>query len=204
MNKLLLLGLIYLGFSCSNNGQDFRSQNLSIEERVSILFKIDRGGSFLLSKQDEALFLRAIPNTFEEYKRFYLKPWVLNGDKIYLSGERHFSSILMCLESISKRKKIGILIKIAMGGDWDADDISYFQNLVQIQIASEIQISTELMGNLLGEEVRSFWHFYFDGPHPENLQSEYNQLYDRVSKIDQGVANLMKESYQTLLEQSDH
>lgn len=59
------------------------------------------------------------------------------------------------------------------------------------------------MGNFSSEDIISFWRFYIDGPHPDNYQKDFEELYRRYRTENAQVAELMKKAYEELLLESD-
>ena len=51
--------------------------------------------------------------------------------------------------------------------------------------------------------ISDFWHFYFDGPHPESYKEDYETLYLKIKGIDTKVAGFMKLSYDKILSEHD-
>ena len=54
-------------------------------------------------------------------------------------------------------------------------------------------------------EIRSFWKFFFDGPHPENQQEMYNNVLDKLVKVDKAMIPIVKSAYTKVKEDwSEH
>ena len=176
----------------------------SISERISILFQIESLNSFALSPENERRFYSALPNTFEEFRIIYTKRHKLkDGRNLYLSIDYHFETLLPNLYYIKKEVIIKKLLSISLNGNWEPDAISLFQKSVQLQFASEVILACKALKSHSDSEILSFWYFYFDGPHPESYKMDFEVLFSRYNKVNSRIADLMKQSYQKLLRESE-
>ena len=54
-------------------------------------------------------------------------------------------------------------------------------------------------------EIKSVFHFIFDGPHPKNEDNEkiYNKLLPILTKQNKKLGNLLKETYNKVIREDD-
>ena len=198
MKKILII-CVFCIFSCSSDSQNkICSDSFTINEKISNLFNLEVN-HILLSDYQETIFFCSLPNNFNEYILYYSKSWKFKNQKIWLSEGYHLQKYLPRLKKISKYKVLNKLFELGKGGRWDAE-VHVLQDIIQSEYAVFITTAIELLNNKPEKEILSFWHFFYDGPHPENCQKDYEELYKRYHKENPRIAKLMKQSYEKLLE----
>ena len=95
------------------------------------------------------------------------------------------------------------MIGIAKNGRWDADAVNHFQRGLREKIKSNLAYTVKKLNDLDQTEIKDFWRFYYDGPHPESYQERFNILQPKVASLDQHLGELFKEAYEELLAESD-
>src|SRR5699024_7460009 len=104
-------------------------------------------------------------------------------------------------QNIDKSNFLKKVIHIAIGGHWDGDAISYFQHGLREKIKTNLSYSMNILDDLPNRKIKSFWYFYFDGPHPvEKIPHEL----EKVKSLNKRIYQLMKEAHQQVLEDSKH
>lgn len=195
--KLIIYVILLLG--CSFSAQE--NISISMKDRISNLFDIE-GNHIVLSHEDEIIFFRSLPNSFEEYLYFYSKPHLYKGSKYWLSLDYHFKYLLN-LYRIDKSQVLNKIFELSKDGYWDSDYASSLQKILQLEYAYNTSIGVKILNKKPINEVLSFWRFYFDGPHPENYQKDFEELYKRYYEESPRIADLMKQSYEQLLSEHD-
>ncbi|MBX7204457.1 MAG: hypothetical protein K1X81_03435 [Bacteroidia bacterium] len=100
-------------------------------------------------------------------------------NKAYLYVEAFFK-----LTVIPKNQYYNRMIDISINGRWYADGVGYFQHAMQEKLKSDTSVFLELLAKRSDKEIKSFWYFYFDGPHPvKELPDELQKLRGTVNRI---------------------
>jgi len=93
------------------------------------------------------------------------------------------------------------MISLGIGGFWDADAIEFMHLHLLGPLFQNTPLAINILKNKTDDEIALFFCFLFDGPHPENYQSEFEGLHTSVEGINPRVAALMKKAYAHLLAQ---
>ncbi len=91
------------------------------------------------------------------------------------------------------------LISLAQGAQWDADAVNILQDYIQLTVNGNAKDFCLFLSFFNDKVVSDFWHFYFDGPHPENQSNDFKNLHIKINKLKPKIAELMKQSYEKLL-----
>lgn len=131
-------------------------------------------------KAHELEYFDAFPNSFGSFVEIFgnlsedskgFKPAPLY-DESHLYVQAFFK-----LSSIDRSVYFNKIINVCVGGNWDSDAISHFQHEMKIMINQSFESFNHSLSKRSDNEIKSFWHFYFDGPHPpENLPKELEQI----------------------------
>lgn len=81
------------------------------------------------------------------------------------------------------------IIDISINGRWYADGVNYFQHGMQEKVRADINMFCELLSRHNEKEIKGFWYFYFDSPHPIK---EIPQELQKVKEIDIRMFSLME------------
>lgn len=97
------------------------------------------------------------------------------------------------------------MIGVGIGGFWEADDVGAFSHHLREFIPENITLTINVLAKYDEKEVKSFWYFLYDGPHPEHpyKRTHYEELHARISSINPKMAEKLKEAYEQLLSESD-
>ncbi len=95
------------------------------------------------------------------------------------------------------------LISLSRGAYWDADAVNILQDYIQTTVKENVKDFCLFLSEFNDKIISDFWHFYFDGPHPEEYKEDYETLYLKIEEIDTKVAHLMKLSYDKILSEND-
>ncbi len=217
--RIIALALLscFILTSCSGQGNDKPkdSSQTSERDRINTLFNFEAKRGSLLTCEEEEKFFSALPTNFQEYKNFFCKRFTLNdGRKLYLTRTLSSFQNLYCIESSRMSETLFKWSKDAnvedgcetfsrgsSGGYFDA--VINLQELTQTFFATRFKGAIKIFENQKDEDIKSFWHFYFDSPHPESYKEDFEVLYNRYAEKDERVAKLMKEEFEKLLSESD-
>jgi hypothetical protein len=127
-------------------------------------------------------FFYEFPNTFGELDEIY----GYNKNKpapLYREAQTHIIGLFNNLnEIINDTVYYKKIVAIAIGGHWDGDAINYFQNGLIQKVDSNPKLIAHLLKNMPDKKIKSFWFFYFDGPHPKKQIAAPLQKIKQVSK----------------------
>lgn len=90
------------------------------------------------------------------------------------------------------------MIAIGIGGFWDTKHQD-LQLTLQRLVRQDIQLATFVLEKYTDDEIASFFYFLFDGPHPEDRESFYQQACDYFSEPssrNNRLLNLVKKAYE--------
>lgn len=108
-------------------------------------------------------FLAALPDTFDCYEAVFGYP---DGP---LYGTPDMFHVFSKLATAAPRDRyVRKVIRLAVGGRWDADQINALQDAVRTVLEAQPQSFARQVGALTAEDERSVWRFLFGGPHPRN------------------------------------
>ncbi len=153
----------------------------------------------------EEKFFCAFPNSFKEMQAAFGFDDKKGRAPLYnyTTGEKMISYFAN-LNSISKEIYYDKFINICVNGVWEADNIreafGFSDRLINYTEAACTSLSKRT-----DKEIKSVFHFIFDGPHPKNEQNEkiYNSLLPILTKQDERLGNLLKESYNAVMTEED-
>jgi len=89
-------------------------------------------------------------------------------------------------------------LNISIGGRWDADKISMFQENLREFFMKNTEQFLDVLNSFADSYIRSFWHFFFDAPvldHPF-LFERIKRIYRKIKKLNnKRIIILMIEQY---------
>lgn len=181
--------------------------NDSIPEQVELLkLYYSKINDSLMSEYEQQYF-EVFPGSFKSfnnilgdsasgpiYTHFEFKPGPLYYEA-YSYIETFFNL------DIEKSKHYTKMIKISLDGHWDADAVGIFQRLLTEEVDNNLSDFIPLLAEYTDEEVKSFWHFFYDGPHPDHplVEERYESMLKRLLEKNRRVAKLMEIAYSELL-----
>lgn len=154
------------------------------------------------SKKYQLNFYDYFPNDWKTFMIFFgsdtaYSKFLENDYKMYFDKIRLFFNRL---NHISNKKIIEKAINIGVNGKWEADGVNIFQHGLKPFVKDNLDLCFRNLNKRKAEEVKSFFYFFFDGPHPpENTPEEFEKMKDEYSQ----VYKLMKEGHQKVLDETD-
>ncbi len=128
-------------------------------------------------------FFSEFPNSFSELNKLY----GYTNDKagpLYEFSNKHIYELFNNLKDIPDTLYYNKIIRIAIGGHWDADGIDAFQDGLRTHVLNNLDLTLEILEKYSDRNIESFWFFYFDGPHPSSqIDDRLQTLKDKDSKI---------------------
>lgn len=177
----------------TNSGDSIRIK----AEKLKHLYLFSTASSSDMSNAYKQQFFDEFPNTFKELNDLY----GYNNDTssiLYLESEKHILKLFNNLQNINDTSYYKKIVAIALGGHWDADAINYFQAGLRNRAELKPELITYILKNLTENEIKSFWHFYFDSSHPKK---EIAAPLLKIKSINSKVYTLMLAAHQEILNQ---
>lgn len=200
MNVLISIVFASTLFGCaskpikdvSKQGQDSSSENIVVKSELdSNELKIvyqnltsSYGGIY------EQEYFDAFPKSFSSFVEVFGNLSDSNDFKpAPLYNESHlYVQAFFNLESIDESNYLNRVIDICIEGDWDADAVNYFQHGTREKVKQSVERFSQLLSERNDKEIKSFWHFYFDEPHPfKEMPKELEQ----IKEFDKRIYSLM-------------
>lgn len=154
----------------------------------------------------QKLFFDEFPTRFSEFDSLYGYKENVTGDLIYSGiledhAIPHIINLFNRITCISEKNYLNKTINIAINGRWEADGVSYFLHGLQERVLKNPALTFKLLENRSDEEIKSFWYFFYDGPHPaENIPKEF----DIMKIINPKIYSLMETAHKEVLKDADH
>lgn len=143
------------------------------------------------------LFFNEFPSNYNDFKEIYGYLGSINSQGILLDSSYEHIFLFFNLEKlIEKEKFILKTILISLNGEWQSDGVSYFQLGLQETIEKNLYLYCKLTTKFKDNEIKSFWFFLFDGPHPKGIPEEFKE----IKNISPRIYKLMEESNKKVLE----
>lgn len=153
---------------------------------------------------DEKFFC-AFPNSFKEMQNIFGFHTDKGAAPLYddTDGENVIGYFIN-LNSISKEVYYDKYINICVGGVWEADNIQDAFGLAD-RLTNDTEAACSSLSKRTDNEIRSVFHFIFDGPHPKNNYNEdiYARLLPILTKQNERLSKLLTESYNKLMAADD-
>lgn len=197
MRHFILLIVFFTCTSLSGQVRNF-SDSLGIDYKATqleLLYQMSQE-----SKENKIRFFEEFPDDFKTFVRLYgymEKEEELQLSILYNQSYNHLS--LLFNSPVSNVDYINKMVNLSYEGTWQSDAVSILQNNINKIVKENRLLVINLLSKRNDKEIRSFWHFFFDGPHPENYQKDYEELYQHYHKENSRITKLMEQSYEKLL-----
>ncbi len=138
-------------------------------------------------------FVTEFPSDFECFVNIYgydsktEKPGIL-----YRRSKAHIELFSLAESKVrNKRAYFTKIINICKGGEWQADGVNYFNNLVHKKVIGNQDFIRILGNDYTEDEIYQFWMFYFDGPVPPKSIPDNLKF---IADYDKGIYSLIKKA----------
>ena len=182
-------------FDCS----EFKFKN--VKQQADTLMKYFDKKQLVSDKK----FFCAFPNSFKEMQDIFGFEDNKGAAPLYdyPSGEnmiKYFAN----LNTISKEIYYDKYINICVDGVWKADNIREAFGFAD-RLTNDTKAACSSLSKRTDNEIKSVFHFIFDGPHPNNdLNKEtYNRLLPKVTKQNERLGKLLTDSYRKVMSEDD-
>jgi len=199
MVSLLFIHVISCKGQVNNTQAKNRSKN-QIEALKSDFNKAQGKDSVRYAK----LFFAEFPTNFASFNSIYGYSDKGGPMPLYSLYEKHISLFCKLNSTQPTTDHFSKLIKLGINGHWDADAVNALQDCILSHVNEKPGLTVTLLKQFKEKEIRSFWKFLFDGPHPDDkeVKKQYDVLYKSIGLIDKSMANLMQNEYMKLVKGS--
>jgi len=171
------------------------------EERIVKLKKTyyewEKASNEQMRRRKELLFFQYFPCSFATFDSIYgYYPLDEHKGNLYLNVDKHLK-MLFSSNAISSEIKTKRIVDIAKEANWD--DSMEFQYYLQQDIVIIFSDYFNAIQMLNDKEIFDFWYYFFDGPHPENYNDLFKELYAKGYTLNKNIAELMQKAYSKLL-----
>jgi hypothetical protein len=151
---------------------------------------------------DEKFFC-AFPNSFNEMQNIFGFDDNKGAAPLYYNGE-NMIGYFANLNTISKEIYYDKYISICVDGVWEADNIREAFGLAD-KLTNDTEAACSSLSKRTDKEIKSVFHFIFDGPHPNNDDNKetYNRLFRKMTKQNERLSKLLTESYNKVMTEDD-
>ena len=163
----------------------------------------------------EQKFFCAFPNSFKGMLSIFgydekngAAPLYSTGNETYSYIDRHIMSdvigLFSELKSIPDSTYYERYIRINIDGYWAADNINEAFGFYY-RLMNHTESACKMLSKFSDREIRSVFHFIFDGPHPKNDYNEklYENLKPEIESQSERLNRLLTESYNELMAEDD-
>ncbi len=212
MKKLLSLILLpviclFLGF-CKNklNDNSIEWQERSTTDTISL--DTQRGvleDYYNLAQGKDSIkyqkkFFAAFPNDFKSFNSLYGYIEGKGAMPLYDQYSNHINFICR-MRVIEEEEFLKKLVNLSLNGHWDADAINLLQDCIADHAAINLSLTVNVLKQFNQSEIKSFWFFLFDGPHPPtNIPVDLSSL----NKLDPEIAAHAEEAFRNVHKASEH
>jgi hypothetical protein len=163
----------------------------------------------------EQKFFCAFPNSFKGMQLLFgyedkngAAPLYSAENETYSYTDKHIMSDVIGffseLKSIPDSTYYEKYIRINIDGYWEADNINEAFGFYY-QLMSDTESACKILAEFSDKEIRSVFHFIFDGPHPKNEYNEklYENLKPEIENQSKRLSLLLTKSYEKLIAEDD-
>lgn len=206
-NRAVLALMVLLFFihviSCKGQVNDTQAKNRNnnqIEALKDDFNKVQGKDSVIYAK----LFFAAFPTNFISFNSIYGYSDKAGPMPLYSLYEKHIGLFCKLNSNQPTTEHFSKLIKLGINGHWDADAVNALQDCILTHVNEKPGLTVTLLKHFKDKEIRSFWRFLFDGPHPDDkeVKKQYDVLYKSIGLINKSMANLMQNEYMKLVQSS--
>lgn len=145
------------------------------------------------------LFLYLFPKSYKEFISLYGYSDEIGEMPLYAKYEEHIN--FFCETStLNKQKFATKIVAICINGQWDADAVNFLQECALNFTNANSEVIAKELNSYKNEEIKSFWYFLFDGPHPaKNIPVNL----DKIHSSNPMIFRLANEAFEKVHQQSE-
>ena len=195
MKNLLSILVLLTLFSCSRDNDIKRIESVQFNSTEAQRSTLDSLVTIIRSSQGqerkyaEEKFLAAFPGTWKQYKALYESKGVMTDEShIYVLGK---------LKYVEHELLFNKVIDFSINGKWEADFLQDFHLYNWFfDYGSEF---IDVFAKRDDKTIKNLFRFIFDGAHPRAMIDRYRALHCKLTKENERLAHLLKETYNHLL-----
>lgn len=151
------------------------------------------------SPESNEKFFEAFPSTFLSFAGIYgfSDEKGFKQHALYDVYHPHLKFFCGLKSTITKKRYYEKLIGLGINGHWEADAVGMLQRCLKESVKEDLPLTVSILENYSDREIKSFWYFFFDGPHP----SEHMPLaIDKAGELNTQIADLAKLAFREVHE----
>ena len=202
---LILIAFFLLFHIGSSKGQTNKIQKKNKYANQIEILKVDYNKAQGKDSVKYAkLFFAAFPDNYLSLNSIYGYSDKAGAMPLYGLYNQHIEYFCRLNAIIPSKIYFNKLVKLGINGQWDADAINAIQDCILSHANEKPNLIVTLLKQYNEKEIRSFWRFLFDGPHPNSkgVKNQYNLLHKKIVLIDKKMANMMQNEYSKLVKES--
>ena len=199
---LLLLFSFTSGSSQTTRPSTARPLTDEIGQLMQAFKKCSNSGG----KADCETFFNLFPDRFATFSSIYGYDDEQGAMPLYEDAYEHVTLFFRLQSVVPKPDFAKKAIRLGIGGKWDADAVNYLQEGLCEFVAANPEAALTALQAYSAGEISGFWHFFYDGPHPDNAENKalFEQVYKSLLQSDKKAAEVMRAEYQLVLKQEHH
>lgn len=214
--KLFLLIFLILIIKIQLYSQNYNNNNTKVDTLKIKNISKKLKESYILPSEvyevygtyEKVQFFEVFPDSFELFEQIYgYRPPIDTLNTLYYENTLYFESYnhlkLFCelRNVINKEDYYKKIIKLGIGGYWDADAINYLQHCIYKCINENLPLTIKTLKSFTDDEIESFWYFIYDGPlRTKNLPVNIED----IKIIDEHIADLAKKALEKAKKNNDN
>lgn len=144
-------------------------------------------------------FFYLFPKSYKEFISLYGNSDKYGKMPLYADYKEHID--LFCGSSnLNNQKFAAKIVAICIKGKWDADAVNMLQECALNFTNEHTLLIAKELNSYGNNEVKSFWYFLFDGPHPAKV---IPINIDKIRSSDPGIYRLAKEAFKQVHQESE-
>ena len=150
-------------------------------------------------REYQVKFFDAFPASFSLFNQLYGYN-THTQHVLYEESRKHVSLFCELRDAVAKDKYYEKLVSLGLNGHWDADAVTYLQICMERFIKEDLPLTVSTLENYSDKEIKSFWYFLFDGPHPsETIPVDI----DKIRSINGRIASLAEKAFHEVHEDAE-
>lgn len=224
MKKLLLITTILMFFiSCVEKRKEEQNYNTNTTQNVPI--KADENNAKInMTEKKQIDRLKSIYNKYQTTSNKEIQTQLLDSffilfpdsfslfinlygyneisidstsyGQLYDCSYPHVELFFKSKEIIESDIFIKKTINISLNGFWESDAVAIFKKHLIDLLISNKKLFYSILNEYNVKDIKSFWKFYFDEPHPENF--DFKQLND-FKQLDSAMYDIIIKSHDNAL-----
>lgn len=180
-----------------------RQDSIAIAEKAEILKGLYSKAVSESGTEYQKQFFEAFPSSFSLFNKIYGFEDDTDGFNPNILYDVHLSHLnLFCSlkKSVNKKAFYKKIIILGINGHWQADAVGFLQHCTRETIKEDLPLTIEILENYSNEDIKSFWYFLFDGPHPS---AAIPIDVEKIRGINSQIADLAEEAFREVHENAE-